>query len=128
MSARAVAARSEERQILLVDDEPSMTRVISRLLARHGFEATVTDDPSSAVELVRERPGFFSLVITDMAMPGMSGDELALQLKALAPNLPIILSTGGGDGPEHLFAGVLLKPFDAPTLVDTVERCLHRSG
>ncbi len=113
------------RQILVVDDEPSMTRVISRLLAQQGWVSTVVDQPQKALAIVRERPDFFSVVITDMAMPGMSGDELARQLKAVAPNLPIILSTGGADGTWHLFAGILPKPFDARALVETVERCLR---
>ncbi len=114
----------ESRNVLLVDDEPSMTRVIGRLLALHGWNATVVGEPMKAIDLVRETPERFALVITDMAMPGMTGEELAHELKAVAPRLPIILSTGGGDMVAGLFSGVLAKPFDAQTLVDTVERCL----
>ncbi len=124
-SSTAAAVPSLERQILVVDDEPAMTRVISRLLALHGWKATVVGEPHKALKLVREAPDRFALVITDMAMPGMTGDELAHQLKAVAPNLPIILSTGGGDGTEGLFAGILPKPFDAQMLLDTVERCMR---
>ncbi len=103
-----------------------MTRVISRLLAPHGWSATLVDRPEKALAIVRERPEFFAVVITDMAMPGMSGDELAHQLKVLAPNLPIILSSGGVQGTDGLFAAILPKPFDSRTLVETIERCLVR--
>jgi len=96
---------------------------MSRLLAVHGWTATIVGEPQQALELVRQSPERFRVVITDMSMAGMSGDELAHALKALAPLLPVILSTGGGEGSADLFAGMLPKPFDAQMLVSTVERC-----
>lgn len=104
-----------------------MTRVVSRLLSIHGWKATVVNMPQAAIELVREWPQRFQVVITDMSMPGMSGDELAHALKQLAPHLPVILSTGGAEGTATLFAGTLPKPFEIQLLLDMVERCVGRA-
>ena len=85
--------RGQER-ILFVDDDSALVKIGSLRLERLGYQVTSCTDPLVALEQVRSQPDRFNIVITDMAMPQMMGDKLAVQLLALNPRLPIILCTG----------------------------------
>ena len=78
--------------ILLVDDDPQVRATIGRGLVALGYVVTEVESGAAALELVRsERP---HLVILDYVMPGMDGAEVAREIAALAPDLPVIFSTG----------------------------------
>jgi signal transduction histidine kinase/CheY-like chemotaxis protein len=81
--------------ILLVDDDEFVLEVLQLLLVRDGHRVATVGDGAAALELcATER---FDLIITDMAMPGMSGDRLAGQLRREGVEAPVILLTGFGD-------------------------------
>lgn len=82
-------------RIMLVDDEEVLLEVVSELLASGGHTVDVYADPNSAIEAFREKD--YDLVITDRAMPLMSGDQLAAAIKRVAPHTPIFMITGFGD-------------------------------
>ncbi len=63
----------------------------SRILERLGYRVTVRTSSVEALELFRSKPDDFDLVITDMTMPNMTGDELAMELIAFRPDIPVIL-------------------------------------
>ena len=85
---------SGNERILLVDDELAIAKMNRQLLERMGYRVTVRTSSVEALELFRFKPDDFDLVITDMAMPNMTGDELAMELIALRSDIPVILCTG----------------------------------
>jgi PAS domain S-box-containing protein len=81
-------------RILFVDDEPAIVDIGKRMLERLGYTVEVRTSPIESLEAFKAQPEKFDLVITDMTMPKMTGDELAKELMAIRPNIPIILCTG----------------------------------
>ena len=113
--------------ILLVDDDPDVRSVIRRGLVELGYPVSEAESGEAAVAMVgEERP---SLVILDYVMPGMDGAETARAILELAPDLPIIFSTGhaalrtlrnaAGDG-----APILEKPFTLAELDQLIKETL----
>jgi CheY-like chemotaxis protein len=81
-------------RILFVDDEDFQADIGKRMLERLGYRVTTKTSSVEALELFRQSPDEFDLVITDMTMPDMTGDVLARELIALRPDIPIIVCTG----------------------------------
>ena len=91
---RNAAGEGDGERILVVDDEPVVALLIAKTLARAGFEATTRTSPFEALDLIRQDPGAFDLVLTDQTMPGLTGDRLAEEIHALRADLPIVLCSG----------------------------------
>ena len=91
-------------------------QVVSRLLVREGYEVHVETDPARALERTRSEP--FAAVITDHSMPGMTGVELARQLRADGLRIPILLCSGDvtACGDTTGVDAVLAKPVDFTVL------------
>jgi CheY-like chemotaxis protein len=70
------------------------TTAVSQILERSGYRVTVHTSSVEALELFRSKSDDFDLVLTDMTMPDMTGDELAMELIALKYDIPVILCTG----------------------------------
>jgi PAS domain S-box-containing protein len=83
--------------ILFVDDETAITQMAARMLERFGYRVTAESDSRHALEIFRQRPDQFDLVITDLTMPHLTGDQMAQQMIELNPRLPVILCTGYGE-------------------------------
>jgi len=81
-------------RILFVDDEPQITAIAAQILGRLGYVVTTRTSSLDALSLFKSRPDAFDLVVTDMAMPGMTGDILSLELMGIRPDIPVILCTG----------------------------------
>lgn len=81
-------------RILLVDDEPMLTEIGKKFLTGLGYRVLAVTSSSEALNIFKEDPGKFDLVITDQTMPVLSGTELAKELLKIRGNLPIILCTG----------------------------------
>jgi PAS domain S-box-containing protein len=97
------------RRILYVDDEPGLAEVGKRRLEELGYRVTLASDGEKALELFREAPGDFDLVVSDYLMPGMNGLELARAITGIRRELPVVMLTGYIDDlPEEdiLAAGV----------------------
>jgi len=109
---------SGSERILVLDDDQALCRVLTRLLKRMGYTATSYIDPKAALEAFKKNPGDFDLVITDMTMPGMTGDRFGRAVKELAPDIPVIMCTGYSEQyiPRNIeeigIDAVLLKPVD----------------
>ncbi len=112
--------------ILIVDDEPLMLATTSRLLKRLGYAVLTAEGGRAAVELVRQRGVELALVILDLTMPEMSGAETFGHLRALAPDLKVLLASGYSvEGQaQALLArgceGFLQKPFTVEALAQSV--------
>ena len=114
--------------ILVIDDESEMRSALSHALTRNGF--SVESAASGMDALVRIKKDPFSLVITDIKMPEMSGMEVLGAVKKLTPGIPVIVITAYGsihNAVEAMQAGAadyLLKPFSFETLNATVKKVL----
>src|SRR3989339_1594511 len=80
--------------ILLVDDERAIITMEQQMLERLGYRVTARTGSIEALEAFRAGPDRFDLIITDMAMPNLSGDKLAVELIRIRPDIPILLCTG----------------------------------
>jgi len=87
-----VATGSE--RILLVDDELAIVEMGKQTLGSLGYEVTARTSSYEALELFKAKPDRFDLVITDMTMPNLTGDDLAKELIRIKPDIPIIICTG----------------------------------
>ena len=83
-----------QERILFVDDEHAITRLTSRILGQLGYSVATKTSSVEALELFRSEPNYFDLIISDLTMPHMTGDELAKRLIQIRPDIPIILCTG----------------------------------
>ena len=80
--------------ILLVDDEPQIVNLLKIMLASMGYRVSAFTDSVQAVEAFEANPREFHLVLTDMTMPGITGQELVRRVHQIRPDLPVILATG----------------------------------
>ena len=121
---------ADKKRILVVDDEPQITRVLRTSLTGNGFEVRTAEDGHAGLRLAREwQP---DLVITDISMPNMNGIELSRQLRAES-SLPIIVLSVKGEEKtkvEALDAGAddyVTKPVGMDELLARVRRNLART-
>jgi len=120
------------KRILVVDDEPFVCDALKMMLMFDGHTVETAGSGQQALELFAE--GKFDVVITDYAMPGMKGDELAATVKARAPGQPVVLITAYAEmlkasntplpGVDH----VISKPFLLENLRDAIVKTTGRSS
>ncbi|MFZ5570784.1 MAG: PAS domain S-box protein [Thermodesulfobacteriota bacterium] len=84
-------------RLLLVDDEPAIVRMEQQMLERLGYHVTARTGSVEALTAFKEAPRAFDLVITDMTMPNMTGIQLTAEIKAIRPDMPVIICTGFSD-------------------------------
>jgi PAS domain S-box-containing protein len=87
--------------VLVVEDESAVGEFMRELLETWGVNASFSPGPQAALELVTESPARFDAVITDQAMPRMTGLQLARALHAVRSDLPVLVYSGYGDGLAH---------------------------
>lgn len=117
-SARRPACR--RLRILVVDDNPSVRRIIATGLQGDGHEVETAEDGTGGLALHTAKP--FEVVLTDLIMPGMRGRELAIAVKRMNPKTPVILITGFNDEiPNSPFDFIIRKPFPQATLRAVLE-------
>jgi PAS domain S-box-containing protein len=81
-------------RVLYVDDEEALVFLATRVLKRLGYRVTGYASAAQALDDFRQRPGHFDVVVSDIAMPGMSGMELARELLSARRELPVVLTSG----------------------------------
>ena len=134
-TAPAIAAPSmpigHGERILLIDDEPSITMVGAQILKRLGYDVLAFSHPGAALAAFRQAPNGFHAVITDMMMPGMSGVDLAREILATRPGLPVLVTSGrmhATDLARAESAGVrdtIAKPFTVQLLAESLAKALQ---
>ncbi len=120
------------KTILVVDDEEPVRTVARQMLEMLGFRVITACDGVEAIEVMRAKRQDIDFVVLDLAMPRMSGEETFHALKAIDPNIPIIISSGYSEeeveshfsGAE--LAGLIPKPFSFQNLRDVLGRVLAR--
>ncbi|MDX2032951.1 MAG: response regulator transcription factor [Blastocatellia bacterium] len=121
---------SEQRRILVVDDEPQITRVLRRSLMSHGYNVRIANDAESALDTMAE--WLPDLVITDLSMPEMDGLELTRRIRRLHA-LPVIVLSVKGEELTKVRAldegadDYITKPFGIDELLARIRAALRRA-
>ncbi|MBL9215992.1 MAG: PAS domain S-box protein [Opitutaceae bacterium] len=92
--APTVLFHGSGERILVVDDEAAVARVATSLLQRLGYVAENFTAPEAALEAFRAAPGGYEAVLTDLTMPGLTGIDLAREIRTIRPGMPVIITSG----------------------------------
>ena len=117
--------------VLLVEDEPMVLDLGSRVLRSHGYRVLVASNATEALQVAREHAGTVDLLLTDVVMPGMPGPELAARLEQVTPGLRVLYVSGYADdsvarlGTEEGIS-FLAKPFTGEALAARVREVLDQ--
>ena len=136
-SARAVSPPRRPRKrmrgsgtVLVIDDESIVREVARAVLERHGFEVLVAENGQAGVDLFRSHSDRISLIVLDLTMPVMGGEQAFDLLRAIRADVPVVLSSGyseieaAGRFAGKDFAGFIQKPYDVNRLIETVGSAL----
>ena len=117
-------------RILFIDDEPDLVEIGKQILENMGYDVVVRTSSIEALELFRAQPDRFDLVITDMTMPQLTGDRLAVELMKIRPDIPIIICTGYSErtseekAKEMGIKAFTMKPLTMRSLANTIRKVL----
>jgi PAS domain S-box-containing protein len=128
MAAALVGAgeQADRPTVLVVEDEPSLRRLVGLMLEEHGYTVVLAANGVEALEMAESHDGSLELLLTDVVMPGMTGPELAKRIRGVRPGLKILYMSGYNDSRlasqqvEHGDVSVLIKPFTPNELLDSV--------
>ncbi len=129
-AAQQTPSHGGQERILVVDDEPDIVVMITQLLEHSGYDVVAKNSSVEALKTFHIDPEDFDLVLTDMAMPIMTGEELAKQIKEIRPDIPIILITGYSDyvdserAAKLNIADFLMKPVTRADLNKSIRKAL----
>ncbi len=115
--------------VLIVDDEPAVRSAARRILQRMGFATLEAAHGREAVELFRAHTDDISVVILDMTMPEMNGDEALRLIREIDPDAPVLISSGYNDiessRPLQQATGFLLKPYTPQELAERLREAIR---
>ena len=128
--AAPASVDGQGKHVLYVDDDASIVFLVSRLLEKAGYRVSGFDRGAAALEAVRADPEAFDLIVTDFNMPGLSGLQVAEELRRIRPGLPVVIASGYITG--ELTAGaraagvrqVVYKPDTVDELCRTIRQLL----
>jgi DNA-binding response OmpR family regulator len=124
-----IPGNNNQARLLIVDDEPHIRMALVEILSLEGYFTEEAYSGTEALELLRRKP--YDLMVLDLNLPGMGGVEVMEEALRLNPNLLIIILTGHGSlesaiaAVKSKAADYLLKPTDAHTLVNAINRALQ---
>jgi len=121
----------EGRNILVVDDEPSVRSVLAKALSVEGLVVSQASNGQEALSMLATRETFPDLVILDLTMPGLSGLETLERIREQAPDLPVLLSSGYPEEALRVLSeensprnGFIQKPYRKARLLEEIEKLL----
>jgi CheY-like chemotaxis protein len=126
-------ASTGSESILLVDDEPAITKVGKRMLEEAGYEVSTANNPCDAFDLFKKNPENFDLVMTDMTMPGMNGDKLTEKILEIRPDIPVVLCSGYQNKHvmnaemKQLWHAFVQKPIKQEIFINTIRKVLDEN-
>jgi len=129
----ASAPPRKAARLLVVDDEPMALVLAQRILPEAGFEVETARSGFECLDLVRKRPRYFDLILLDLSMPLMDGEETFNRLRSINPDIVVLLSTGfiAKERLDRMLAagmgGFLRKPHRPDELVAHVRSLLERT-
>ena len=117
--------------VLVADDEPVIRRLAQRVLEARGYRVLLAEDGTQAVSMFRDHAADIDVVVVDLTMPGLNGDEVLRQIRRIRPTARIVLSSGydahrvmatlGGEGS----VGFLSKPWSPQDLLQAMNAALE---
>jgi len=116
--------------ILVVDDEEAVREVAKQALTRYGFSVLLADSGLAAIDVFKREPRPISLVLLDLSMPGMSGEEVLPELRRIRPEVKVVVSSGYAEAEAmrifdgHRVSGFIQKPYTFVRLAEKVQRTL----
>jgi len=120
--------------ILFVDDVESIVTITKKMLERLGYRVETEMNPLNALHLFQLKPNDFDLVITDMTMPKMTGDKLFEKLRAIRPDIPVIICTGHSSlidkerAKKTGVASYVMKPVVMKEIAHTIRKALSKNN
>jgi signal transduction histidine kinase/ActR/RegA family two-component response regulator len=120
-------------RILLVDDDSSVLKMAKKMIERLGYTVVDSSDSVEALKIFANNPDNFDLVISDMTMPNLTGDKLALEVLRIKPDTPVIICTGFSErlnGNRLKDLGIqeyLMKPVNRSQLAKAIRGALDKS-
>lgn len=123
--------RGQGELVCIVDDEQVVSRAAALMLEKYGYRSVVFNTSLECLKSIKLDPGLYSLLVTDQTMPGMTGVELASEVRAFAPDLPILIMSGyfskvsPGALDQIPRVSLVAKPFTAAQLSRAVHAALH---
>ncbi len=118
------------KRILIVDDDPSIRYMLSRVLMDEGYEALSAANGREGLETAAAQG--VDLVLLDLKMPGLNGQETLRELSLLRPSLPVIIMTAFpgqlGEGTLTGVGALLQKPLDFPKLLEVIRKLLSQAA
>jgi signal transduction histidine kinase/ActR/RegA family two-component response regulator len=119
------------RRALLVEDQEAVRRAVTQMLQRLAFDVTAVVDGAEALALLESTTGF-DLIVSDLAMPRLGGEELVIELQKRAVRTPVLFISGNLEKPPlepaSLSVGFLQKPFIVPELERAIQAILRRQA
>jgi DNA-binding NtrC family response regulator len=113
---------SSARRLLIVDDEPAVLDLLKRYLERVGYAVEMSASAEGALQLFDAAPDRYDLVITDLRLPGMGGEDLLKRMRERRPALRAMIASGYPHRPTLANVGFLLKPYLPKMMVETIEQ------
>ena len=127
----ATGSEGDRARIMVVDDEPGIRELVGLMLEDDGYSPETFASAADAIEAVRARPGHYSVVLTDLAMPGQTGIDLLHRVDELDPSLVKVIMTGYAttdNAIEALREGAydfIRKPFNQEQLAALIARAVE---
>jgi CheY-like chemotaxis protein len=124
----------EGEHIMFVDDENNIVEMASRILEKLSYKVSSFTDPEAALDAFTKAPHDFDLVITDQTMPKVTGAILAGKLKAIRPDIPVMLCTGysetvsAEEAKAQGIEGYVMKPLAKRELAEAIRKVLNQGG
>jgi two-component system cell cycle sensor histidine kinase/response regulator CckA len=128
--SRIPVIRQRSGRVLIVDDEESIRATVAQMIQKLGLTLELAEDGRQAVELYRANSDSYDLILMDLTMPHMNGEQAYAEMRKINPNTPVILMSGfSKDRTSSRFigkglAGFLEKPFTFPTLAELLDKVL----
>jgi DNA-binding NtrC family response regulator len=122
-------ALPRRRTILLVEDEPFVREATCNILQHAGFDVLSAEDAQKATQIYEACSRAIDLVMTDMVLPGRSGQQLGEDLRKHSPEVVVLVTSGYGNAEYEMEAPesrtyFLAKPYSRRTLLDKIEKIL----
>ncbi len=117
---------SEKGYILIIDDERPVRDAITDILNIEGLQVKTAENGEAGVQVYAQNPSEIKMVILDMSMPGLSGEETLCRLRSINPNVKVILSSGYSKSDispliaQKTLTSFLAKPYKIDTLLTKV--------
>jgi PAS domain S-box-containing protein len=133
-AAEASTGTPPHESILMVEDEDDLRQITARVLTRAGYHVLAATGGTEAIHLAQTHPGPIHLLLTDVIMPRMMGNEVAAKVKLRRPGIPVLYMSGyaepvlteNGTLPDGV--SLVEKPFTSRELLDRIHAVLHPAG